>query len=124
MKTNRLMAVLALLALIIFFPPPAAVGAPVEVPLVLEVSGSADDGHSFNKGALNLSTAHMAVGFQSYSTWNGVPEFVIAMDLLSRGELDAESLITHRFPLDKISDAFHAALNKGESGALKVLITY
>ncbi len=49
---------------------------------------------------------------------------VIAMDLLSRGQLDAESLITHRFPLDNINDAFEAALNKGESGALKVLITY
>jgi 2-desacetyl-2-hydroxyethyl bacteriochlorophyllide A dehydrogenase len=60
----------------------------------------------------------------SYSTWQGVPEFQIALDLLARGELDAKSLITHRFPLDKISDAFHAALNKGESGALKVLITY
>jgi len=60
----------------------------------------------------------------SYSTWQGVPEFEIALDLLARGELDAESLITHKFPLDRISDAFHAALNKGESGALKVLITY
>ncbi len=60
----------------------------------------------------------------SYSTWEGVPEFEIALDLLSRGELDAGSLITHRFPLDRISDAFEAALNKGESGALKVLITY
>jgi len=60
----------------------------------------------------------------SYSTWNGVPEFVIAMDMLSRGQLDAESLITHRFSLDNISDAFEAALNKGESGALKVLVTY
>lgn len=60
----------------------------------------------------------------SYSTWNGIPEFEIALDLLARGELDAESLITHKFPLDEISDAFHAALNKGESSALKVLIKY
>lgn len=60
----------------------------------------------------------------SYSTWEGVPEFDIALDLLARGKLDAESLITHKFPLESISDAFHAALNKGESGALKVLITY
>jgi 2-desacetyl-2-hydroxyethyl bacteriochlorophyllide A dehydrogenase len=60
----------------------------------------------------------------SYATWQGVPEFEIALDLLARGKLDAKSLITHRFPLDKISDAFHAALNKRESNALKVLITY
>jgi L-iditol 2-dehydrogenase len=60
----------------------------------------------------------------SYSTWEGVPEFEMALNLLARGELDAKSLITHKFPLDRISDAFHAALNKGESGALKVLIVY
>ena len=44
--------------------------------------------------------------------------------MLARGELDAQSLITHTFPLDKIRDAFYAAANKSESGALKVLITY
>jgi 2-desacetyl-2-hydroxyethyl bacteriochlorophyllide A dehydrogenase len=60
----------------------------------------------------------------SYSTWEGMPEFEIALDLLARAKLDAKSLITHMFPLEGISDAFHAALNKGESGALKVLITY
>ncbi|MBD3183287.1 alcohol dehydrogenase catalytic domain-containing protein [Candidatus Poribacteria bacterium] len=60
----------------------------------------------------------------SYSTWNGIPEFAIALELLARGELDAEALITHKYPIDKISDAFEAALNKRESGALKVLITY
>ena len=60
----------------------------------------------------------------SYSTWKGTPEFEIALDMLARGELNAKALITHKFPLGKISDAFHAALNKGESDALKVLITY
>ena len=60
----------------------------------------------------------------SYSTWEGLPEFSIALDLLAKGELDAEILITHKFPLNKISEAFHAALNKSESGALKVLVTY
>jgi len=60
----------------------------------------------------------------SYSTWNGVIEFEITLDMLARGVLDGESLITHRFPIEKLSDAFDAALNKGESGALKVLITY
>lgn len=60
----------------------------------------------------------------SYAMWNGVPEFAITLDMLARGALDAKSLITHRFPLDKINEAFQAALNKGDSGALKVLITY
>ncbi len=60
----------------------------------------------------------------AYSYWNGVPEIAIALDLLSRGKLDAGSLITHRFPLTRIKDGFEAALNKADSGAIKVLITY
>lgn len=60
----------------------------------------------------------------SYSTWEGTPEFEIALDMLANGKLDAKSLITHRFPLDKIAEAFNTALNKGGSGALKVLVTY
>lgn len=60
----------------------------------------------------------------SYSTWDGVPEFQIALELLANGKLDAKSLITHKFPIEKISDAFNAALNKSASSALKVLIVY
>ena len=61
---------------------------------------------------------------KSGAMWKGMSEVEIAADLLARGKLDAKFLITHKFPLDRISDAFHAALNKGESGAIKVLITY
>jgi L-iditol 2-dehydrogenase len=58
----------------------------------------------------------------SYSWWNGVPEFQIAIDLLASGKVVAEPIITHRFPLDRIGDAFQAALRKGESHATKVLV--
>ncbi len=60
----------------------------------------------------------------AYSHWNGVPEIEIVGDMLAAGKLDAEAIITHRFPLDDIGNAFEAALNKGDSGAVKVLITY
>lgn len=60
----------------------------------------------------------------SYSMWNYHTEYEIALDLLSRKKLDADSLITHRFPIDNIREAFYTALNKEESKALKVLITY
>lgn len=60
----------------------------------------------------------------SYSTWNGQSEFQIALDLLSKGRIDARSLITHKFTIDKLKDAFACALNKDESSALKVMITY
>jgi threonine dehydrogenase-like Zn-dependent dehydrogenase len=58
----------------------------------------------------------------SYAKWNGVPEFQIAIDLLESGKVDAETIITHRFQLDNINDAFLAALNKYESGVTKVVV--
>jgi len=33
----------------------------------------------------------------SYSTWEGTPEFEIALDMLAGKKLDAKSLITHTF---------------------------
>ena len=73
---------------------------------------------------LMLSKEISLVFSRSTSMWKGVPAIQIAAEMLARGELDAQSLITHTFPLDKIRDAFYAAANKNESGALKVLITY
>lgn len=58
----------------------------------------------------------------SYSRWQGIPEFQIAIDLIKEGKVNAEAIITHKFPLDQISEAFHAALNKYESKATKVIV--
>lgn len=58
----------------------------------------------------------------SYGKWNGIPEFQIALDMMADGRVDAAPLITHRFPLDQIGEAFAAADNKRESGAIKVLV--
>ena len=58
----------------------------------------------------------------SYGLWCGVPEFQIALDMLVSGKIDTAPLITHRFPLDRIADAFAAADDKRASGAIKVLI--
>jgi threonine dehydrogenase-like Zn-dependent dehydrogenase len=58
----------------------------------------------------------------SYSTWNGVREFQIALDLLAGGRLAAAPLLTHRFPLAAIGDAFRTAADRASSGAVKVLV--
>jgi len=58
----------------------------------------------------------------SYACWNGIPEFQIALDLLADGRAQLEPLITHRLPLAQIREAFAAALDKRQSGALKVLV--
>ena len=41
---------------------------------------------------------------KSGCTWKDVSEVQIASEMLARGELDAKPLITHTFPLDRITD--------------------
>ncbi len=54
--------------------------------------------------------------------WGNDPEFGIVTDLLIDGKLHATEMITHRFPLEKINEAFEAAANKSVSKAIKVVI--
>ena len=49
-------------------------------------------------------------------------EFEIAIDLQAKGKLQTESLITHRFPLDDIAEAFETADNKDETNSIKVIV--
>jgi threonine dehydrogenase-like Zn-dependent dehydrogenase len=58
----------------------------------------------------------------SYGTWRGVPEFQIALDMMASARVGVAPLITHRFPLDHIAEAFAAANDKRASGAIKVLV--
>ena len=47
----------------------------------------------------------------------------MVLELLSKGKLDAGKLITHRFDLDRINEAFEIADAKEETGAVFVAIT-
>ena len=58
----------------------------------------------------------------SYSTWDGVREFQIALDLLASGRVQARPLITHRVSLDRVAEGFAWANDKRASGAIKVLV--
>lgn len=60
---------------------------------------------------------------KSGCTWKGISEIQIAAEMLASGKLDAKSLITHTFPLDRIKEAFQTGVNKKETGAIKVLVT-
>ncbi|UUL83832.1 alcohol dehydrogenase catalytic domain-containing protein [Sphingomonas sp. S1-29] len=51
------------------------------------------------------------------------PEQGMVLQLLADGKLDAASLITHRFDLDHINDAFETADAKETTGAVFVAIT-
>lgn len=50
------------------------------------------------------------------------PEQGMVLDLLAAGKLNAKKLITHRFPLDQINEAFETAEAKQDTGAVFVAI--
>lgn len=47
----------------------------------------------------------------------------MVLDLISKGRIDVKKLITHRFTLDQINDAFDTADRKQETGAVFVAIS-
>ena len=59
----------------------------------------------------------------SFSFWDIHPEQKTCLELLASGKLEAKKLITHRFSLDEINQAFETAQNKTETGAIFVAIS-
>lgn len=61
------------------------------------------------------------VGSNCYGAVEGRRDFSLAADLLATGRVDPSPLVTHRFPLDQIQQAFDTARDKS-TGAVKVLV--
>ncbi len=61
-------------------------------------------------------------GAWGYAYWTHMREFLVSLELLESGKIDAASLITHKFPLSKSSEAFDVALNKDKSHSIKVQV--
>ncbi|MEW6270662.1 MAG: alcohol dehydrogenase catalytic domain-containing protein [Thermodesulfobacteriota bacterium] len=62
------------------------------------------------------------LGSVGYARSAGRADYEIALDVLAReGELLRRELITHRFELDRVDEAFRAAADKG-GGAIKVSV--
>lgn len=57
-----------------------------------------------------------------YATWQGRREFRLALDLIATGSVNARTLVTHRFPLTDVAEAFRTAADKTRSGAIKVML--
>ncbi|MGF7151964.1 L-iditol 2-dehydrogenase [Sphingomonas zeicaulis] len=47
----------------------------------------------------------------------------MVLDLIAKGRIDVSKMITHRFPIDRINEAFDVADRKQETGAVFVAIT-
>ncbi len=60
----------------------------------------------------------------SYAFWGNKPEMKMCLDLLVEGKLDAKSLMTHRFPFEKINDAFEVANDKEKNGSIFVVLDF
>ena len=58
----------------------------------------------------------------TYGELDGVHDFEIAIDLVARGGLPLDGLVTHRFSLDDIAGAFETAADKSQ-GSLRVVVT-
>lgn len=59
----------------------------------------------------------------SFAFWDIYPEQGMVLELLGKGKLNAKRLITHRFNLDQINDAFEVADDKENTGAVFVALT-
>jgi 2-desacetyl-2-hydroxyethyl bacteriochlorophyllide A dehydrogenase len=79
--------------------------------------------HSFNVSLRPIVSKELqVVGSMCYGYSGMQKDFSAIIELVKRKKVNALPLITHRFPLTKISQAFHTAADK-TSGSIKVLIT-
>ena len=60
----------------------------------------------------------------SYAFRDIYPEMKTCLDLLAKGKINASKMITHKFPLDQINDAFETAQDKEKTGALFVALLH
>jgi threonine dehydrogenase-like Zn-dependent dehydrogenase len=62
------------------------------------------------------------IGVSGFYHWGNDPEFGIVTDLLIESKLHATDMITHRFPLEKINEAFEVAADKLRTKSIKVVL--
>jgi threonine dehydrogenase-like Zn-dependent dehydrogenase len=57
----------------------------------------------------------------TYGRLDGVHDYEVALDILGRRHADLDDLITHRFRLDDVAEAFRSAADKGRGGLRTVV---
>jgi 2-desacetyl-2-hydroxyethyl bacteriochlorophyllide A dehydrogenase len=63
-------------------------------------------------------------GAWGYGYWTHMKEFALSLEMLAKGKINAKPIITHKYPLDKTSEAFEVALDKTKSESIKVQVVF
>lgn len=83
-------------------------------------------GESFERAELDVSQAmsqELTLAFVwSYDTFDGEDEYASALELARSGTVSLEPIVTHRFELESIVEAFETASDRARSGAVKVIV--
>ena len=62
------------------------------------------------------------MGSHAFGVWNRVHEWELALKLMQNGLYPADKIVTHKFSIDNINDAFKVKMKEGES--IKVMIVF
>jgi 2-desacetyl-2-hydroxyethyl bacteriochlorophyllide A dehydrogenase len=83
-------------------------------------------GESFEPQTLDAASAmqrELTFAFVwSHGSWRGRSEYGRALDLVAAGRVELAPVVTHRFPLREIVEAFEAADDRIRSRAVKVVV--
>jgi L-iditol 2-dehydrogenase len=85
-------------------------------------TGVFDEHVSLNLGPVLRKEATIK-GSHAFGMWGLVHEMDLAVEMLQRGEFPAKELVTHKFSLDRINEAFHQKL-EDSAHTLKVQLTF
>lgn len=72
-----------------------------------------------------LSKEASIIGSAAYGMWDLTSEFELAVEILSKEEIPVKDMITHKFSIDDINEAFQQKLAKDKrSRTIKVVIVF
>lgn len=87
------------------------------------IVGSPTEGGIIDKFDTGLTRGEkMIMNVSSFSCWDEYSEAAISLDYMTRGKLHPADIITHRYPLEEINEAFEMAAGKKETNSIKVMI--
>ena len=102
-----------------------AVGLSIPRKVYFEKEISFINSRSYGPGRYDLSYEEQGNDYPfGYVRWTEGRNFEAVVDLMSSGKLQVQPLITHRFPIEKATQAYEVIIGKKKEPFLGVLLTY